>query len=111
VPDSGDLLSCSFCGQSRKQVKVMIVGSHGHICDQCVSRTHTVMAAPEKTASTPITTIKQVSDQAGEQQCGFCEKRRQLVAAMASAGETRICNECLELCDVILDGVPPVPSR
>ena len=88
----------------------MIVGSHGHICDQCVSRTHTVMAEPEKTASTPITTIKQVSDQAGAEQCGFCEKRRQLVAAMASAGETRICNECLELCDKILDGVPPAPS-
>ena len=33
------------------------------------------------------------------------------VVAMASAGDVRICNECLELCDEILSEEPSVPSR
>ncbi|HEY3979419.1 MAG TPA: ClpX C4-type zinc finger protein [Streptosporangiaceae bacterium] len=33
--------------------------------------------------------------------CGFCGKSRRRVAAMAAAGEARICDECLSLCDEI----------
>jgi ATP-dependent protease Clp ATPase subunit len=110
VPGSGDQLSCSFCGKSKKQVKVMIGAPHGYICDGCVSRAHAVIAEPGGTASTPIAAIQQISDEAGAQPCGFCGKRRHQVAAMASAGDTRICNECLELCDEILSEVPPVPG-
>ena len=110
VPGSGDLLSCSFCGKSKKQVKVMIAAPHGYICDRCVSRAHAVTAEPGGTASTPIATIQQASDEAGAQQCSFCGKHRPQVAAMASAGDTRICNECLGLCDEILSEVPPVPG-
>ncbi len=55
--------------------------------------------------------LRQVSDEGGAEQCSFCGKRRHQVAAMASAGDTRICNECLESCDEIVSDVPPVPSR
>lgn len=82
-----------------------------YICDQCVNRAEAVVAEPGRTASTPIATIQQVSDDAGAEECAFCRKRRHQVAAMASAGDTRICNECLELCDEVLSEVPPVPSR
>jgi ATP-dependent protease Clp ATPase subunit len=102
VPDSGDALSCSFCGKSQKQVKVLIAVPPAHICDGCVSRAHAVIAEPGRTASTPIATIYQVSDEGGAEQCSFCGKPRDQVAAMASAGDARICNECLVLCDEIL---------
>jgi ATP-dependent protease Clp ATPase subunit len=111
VAGSGDVLLCSFCGTSQKQVKVLIGGSHAYICDECVSRAHAVMAEPGRTASTPIATIGQIGDEAVAQQCSFCGKGRHRVAAMASAGDARICNECLELCDEIVSEVPPVPSR
>ena len=111
MPDSGDALSCSFCGKSQKQVKVLIAAALAYICDGCVSRAHAVIAAPGRTASTPIAAIQAVSDEAGAQQCSFCGKRRQQVAAMASAADTRVCSECLELCDEIVSEVPPVPSR
>jgi len=65
-------------------------------------RVHTVLAVPGRTASTPIARIQQVGDEPGAGQCSFCEKARYRVAAMASAGTTRICNECLELCDEIV---------
>jgi len=89
----------------------MIGVPHVYICDRCVSHAHAVIAEPDRTASTPIATIQQVSDEAGAEQCSFCGKRRHQVTAMASAGDTQICNECLEFCDEILSDVPPVPSR
>ena len=89
----------------------MIIGvPYTYICDRCVGHVHAVMDAPGRTVSTPIATILQVSDEVGAEQCCFCTKRRDQVAAMASAGDSRICDQCLELCDEILSGVPPVPS-
>jgi ClpX C4-type zinc finger len=74
-----------------------------YICDLSISDVHAVIAEPGRTASTPIATIYRVSDAGGAQQCSFCGKHRDQVAAMASAGErARICNECLALCDEIL---------
>ena len=29
---------CSFCGRDKKEVKVLIAGVTGHICDQCISQ-------------------------------------------------------------------------
>jgi ATP-dependent Clp protease ATP-binding subunit ClpX len=34
--DGGDLLKCSFCGKSQKQVKKLIAGPGVYICDECV---------------------------------------------------------------------------
>jgi ATP-dependent protease Clp ATPase subunit len=102
MPDSFAYLSCSFCGKSQKQVRKLIAGADAYICDGCVSSAHAVIAEPGRTATTPIATIALVNDEPGAAQCGFCGKRRDQVAAMASAGDRRICDECLGLCDEIL---------
>ncbi|WP_394280929.1 ATP-dependent Clp protease ATP-binding subunit ClpX [Corynebacterium sp.] len=34
--DSSDLLKCSFCGKSQKQVKKLIAGGGVYICDECI---------------------------------------------------------------------------
>ncbi len=34
--DSGELLKCSFCGKSQKQVKKLIAGPGVYICDECI---------------------------------------------------------------------------
>ncbi len=34
--DSGDLLKCSFCGKTQKQVKKLIAGPGVYICDECI---------------------------------------------------------------------------
>ncbi|MGO2111314.1 MAG: ATP-dependent Clp protease ATP-binding subunit ClpX [Pseudoclavibacter sp.] len=36
IGESGDLLKCSFCGKSQKQVKQLIAGPGVYICDECV---------------------------------------------------------------------------
>ncbi len=99
---SGALLSCSFCGKHQKQIKKLIAGSHARICDRCIDRVHTVLADAGKTASTPIATIGRLSDEVSDARCSFCAKGRDRVEAMAVAGEARICNECLDLCDEIV---------
>ncbi len=30
------ILHCSFCGRSRDEVKILIAGQDGHICENCV---------------------------------------------------------------------------
>ncbi|MEP7021988.1 MAG: ClpX C4-type zinc finger protein, partial [Pseudonocardiales bacterium] len=36
VGETGDLLKCSFCGKSQKQVKKLIAGPGVYICDECI---------------------------------------------------------------------------
>jgi len=34
--DTGELLKCSFCGKSQKQVKKLIAGPGVYVCDECI---------------------------------------------------------------------------
>ena len=34
--ESSDLVKCSFCGKSQKQVKKLIAGPGVYICDECI---------------------------------------------------------------------------
>lgn len=36
MQESADLLKCSFCGKSQKQVKKLIAGGAVYICDECI---------------------------------------------------------------------------
>ncbi len=36
IGETGDLLKCSFCGKSQKQVKKLIAGPGVYICDECI---------------------------------------------------------------------------
>jgi hypothetical protein len=98
---SGQLL-CSFCGKHQKQVKKLIAGPDTYICDRCIGRVRTVLATVGKTANTPTATIRRVSDDGRDEWCSFCGKSHLQVEAMAAAGDARICNECLDLCDEIV---------
>jgi ATP-dependent protease Clp ATPase subunit len=103
----GGDLSCSFCGRSQQQVTTLIAGKSGYICDGCMRRAQAVIAEPGRTASAATATIEQVSAETGAERCSFCDKHRHQVAAMASAGDARVCDECLELCDEIVNEAKP----
>jgi ATP-dependent Clp protease ATP-binding subunit ClpX len=34
--EGGELLKCSFCGKSQKQVRKLIAGPGVYICDECI---------------------------------------------------------------------------
>lgn len=48
-------LHCSFCGRSRDEVKILIAGQEGHICENCVEHAQEIIGQemilqPDKTA-------------------------------------------------------------
>ena len=36
-------IQCSFCGRSREEVKILIAGQDGHICEHCIEHAHEVI--------------------------------------------------------------------
>jgi ATP-dependent Clp protease ATP-binding subunit ClpX len=56
-------LHCSFCGRSRDEVKILIAGQEGHICENCVEHAREIIeqelvVRDEKTASSFKLTVK-----------------------------------------------------
>src|ERR1035437_8967370 len=37
-------LHCSFCGRSRDEVKILIAGQEGHICENCIEHAQDIIA-------------------------------------------------------------------
>lgn len=57
------ILHCSFCGRSRDEVKILIAGQEGHICENCVEHAREIieqelMVREEKTSSNFKLTVK-----------------------------------------------------
>ena len=41
---SEDSLSCSFCGVSKIQTKILVAGEDAHICDQCIEQAYSILS-------------------------------------------------------------------
>jgi hypothetical protein len=105
-PAAEHLQSCTFCGRDQKHVKTLIAGPGVYICDRCIARADTVLAAGKtagKTADEPGGALGPVRAEARAERCSFCGKRRYQVPGMAAAERARICDECLRLCHEIRD--------
>jgi ATP-dependent Clp protease ATP-binding subunit ClpX len=60
-------LHCSFCGRSRDEVKILIAGQEGHICENCVEHAREIieqelMVKEDKSPSTFKLTVKKPVD-------------------------------------------------
>lgn len=97
-PRTGKLQTCSFCGHDQKHVKTLIAGPGVFICDTCIGRVDKVLASTASAVGTPIAVIQRVPAEARAERCSFCGRRRYQAAAMARAGDARMCGECLQLC-------------
>jgi ATP-dependent Clp protease ATP-binding subunit ClpX len=60
-----------------------------------------VLATGDPAATAAVTIIRLDSPVNG-QRCSFCGKAFHRVAGITAAGDTRICVECVELCEEIL---------
>ena len=49
--ESSDLLKCTFCGKSQKQVQQLIAGPAVYICDECVELCNEIIAERSAAAS------------------------------------------------------------
>ena len=57
---SEENLSCSFCGLSKLQTKVLVAGQDAHICDQCIEQAFSILS--HQKTSEDITTSSDITD-------------------------------------------------
>lgn len=68
LSDGAELLKCSFCGKSQKQVRKLIGGSGVYICDECVDLCNEIIEeefgdlARQKVESTPLPKPKEINE-------------------------------------------------
>ncbi len=57
---SEESLSCSFCGLSKLQTKVLVAGQDAHICDQCIEQAFSILS--HQKTSEDLTTSSDITD-------------------------------------------------
>ena len=92
---------CSFCNISQVDTRRIIAGPGVYICEGCVgtARTVAVSSAPAKGQRQVVLRPAGAEDHP----CKFCSKASADVESMVKGGRGRICNECLDLCEAIIE--------
>jgi ATP-dependent Clp protease ATP-binding subunit ClpX len=58
IGESADLLKCSFCGKSQKQVQQLIAGPGVYICDECIELCNDIIAEEREREESTKATLK-----------------------------------------------------
>ncbi len=84
--DGGDLLKCSFCGKSQKQVKKLIAGPGVYICDECIDLCNEIideeLTAPATLDLDNLPRPKEIYDVLNDYVVGQEEAKRTLSVAV-----------------------------
>ena len=67
LTDGAELLKCSFCGKSQKQVRKLIGGSGAYICDECIELCNEIIeeelgAQQTSASSTPLPKPREINE-------------------------------------------------
>lgn len=67
LTDGAELLKCSFCGKSQKQVRKLIGGSGVYICDECIELCNEIIEEelgdkPQEASSTPLPKPREINE-------------------------------------------------
>ncbi|MXW69246.1 MAG: ATP-dependent Clp protease ATP-binding subunit ClpX, partial [Acidimicrobiia bacterium] len=62
VREGADLLKCSFCGQSQKQVLKLIAGPGVYICNECIDLCNEIIDEETSTDSHRIEEVPNPTD-------------------------------------------------
>ena len=97
--DSGDLLKCSFCGKTQKQVRKLIAGGGVYICDECIELCNEIIeeefAEQVEAELTELPKPREIYDFLGQYIVGQDQAKRALSVAVYNhykrvrAGESR----------------------
>ncbi|ROR73932.1 ATP-dependent Clp protease ATP-binding subunit ClpX [Bogoriella caseilytica] len=84
--DGADLLKCSFCGKSQKQVKKLIAGPGVYICDECIDLCNEIideeLAETAEVGLTELPKPREIFDFLGEYIVGQDRAKRALAVAV-----------------------------
>lgn len=90
-------LQCSFCGKKQAEVANLIAGPNNYICNECVVSCS--QAITEGKSSGNISIFKVGTNTS----CSFCGKQHSEVERIVGFAENRICNECVDICNEIIN--------
>jgi len=100
-PDSLGHFSCTFCGKHQREVRKLVRGFHGVICNECVALCKAILreGGPSYAASaTPYT-----SNPSATAACAFCAKPVDKVPKLIAGPPGQyICEECVGSCNEII---------
>jgi ClpX C4-type zinc finger len=110
-------LACSFCGTHQRKTRKLIAGPGVFICDRCVTEARHIAAGNTATGTASLIAV----GPRASGRCGFCGKDRGRVARLVTVeggppvadrrpgkyATASICNECLDLCDEIIENPAP----
>ncbi|MDI2097806.1 ATP-dependent Clp protease ATP-binding subunit ClpX [Ruicaihuangia caeni] len=88
IGESADLLKCSFCGKSQKQVQQLIAGPGVYICDECVELCNEIIeerlaeAGEEASSEFDLPKPREIFDFLGEYVIGQDAAKRALAVAV-----------------------------
>ncbi len=84
--DSGDLLKCTFCGKTQKQVRKLIAGPAVYICDECIGLCNEILdeefAEASEAEFTDLPKPREIFDFLGEYVVGQEPAKKALAVAV-----------------------------
>jgi len=84
--DTGDLLKCTFCGKTQKQVKKLIAGPNVYICDECIELCNEILeeelAEAVEAEFTDLPKPREIFDFLGQYIVGQDQAKRALSVAV-----------------------------
>ncbi len=105
--ESSDLLKCSFCGKSQKQVKKLIAGPGVYICDECIDLCNEIieeeLAESSELGLGQLPKPREIFDFLQQYVVGQDPAKRALAVAVYNhykriqAGETRVGEDAVEI--------------
>lgn len=94
-------IRCSFCNISQNDTQRLIAGPAVYICGGCVAAVRTVVDRAEPAKGPRQLVLRPAATE--DHGCSFCGKRPPTVSSMVKGGRARICDECLALCEDIIE--------
>src|SRR5690606_37872350 len=112
--EGGELLKCSFCGKSQKQVKKLIAGPGVYICDECIELCNEIIeeefSAQEEVSFTELTKPAEINGYLDDYVVGQEDAKKKLAVAVYNhykrirSGETRRDDVELQKSNILLIG-------
>ena len=87
LTDGAELLKCSFCGKSQKQVRKLIGGSGAYICDECIELCNEIIEEelgkqPSSSAASPLPKPREINEFLNSWVIGQTRAKRALSVAV-----------------------------